>query len=99
MSNQKLVLVFECFNRNRHDVAMDFPFAFSTKVAQGVVINPVSNGLISKYACSSPSGRGSIRFNGAAPIAKVSLITRKSANYVENWALVREIANEEDVEQ
>ena len=82
MSNQKLVLVFECFNRNRHDVAMDFPFAFSTKVAQGVVISPVSKGIISTYACSSPSGRGSITFKGAAPIAKVSLITPKSANYV-----------------
>jgi hypothetical protein len=87
MSNQKLVFVFECFNRNRHDVAMDFPFAFSTNVAQGVVIRPVSKGFISTYACSSPPGCGSIIFKGAAPIAKVSLITPKSANYVESWAV------------
>jgi hypothetical protein len=58
MSNQKFVLVFECFNKNLHEVAMDVPCAFSTKVAQGVTICPVSKGLISMYAFLSPPGGG-----------------------------------------
>lgn len=49
---------------------MDLPFAFSIKVAEGVVMNPVSKGFISTYACSSPPGCGSIRFEDASPIAK-----------------------------